>query len=81
VLREIGFILIPLVVPAVLVLIWRRLSGSQGPMPWLPAFAAGVILMTGVLALLAVYDRAAPDAQYRPPHIEDGQIVPGGIDR
>ncbi|MBF0561213.1 MAG: hypothetical protein HQL37_04155 [Alphaproteobacteria bacterium] len=45
--------------------------------PWTWLVVAGVVLMLLSLAALSLWEGAPPHATYIPPHLEDGQVVPG----
>lgn len=84
-LREIGSVLVPLLLPSLLMLAWfglgRSVAGAARwqQLPWLEAVAAGVGLAVVVLFGLAMLDRAPVGGRYAPPHVEDGRIVPGTV--
>lgn len=82
--------ILPLAAPALLYLAWHMLqvrrvvAGKRAEptptfaeMPWLILAGAGVSLLAVVLLGLALFGGgAAPGADYVPPHMEDGRIVP-----
>ena len=45
--------------------------------PWMLLASAGVVLLALTLGMLALRDGEPPWSQYDPPHMEDGQIMPG----
>lgn len=80
-------VLIPLLLPLVLFVIWRKLRIDESlprwfeDLPWVTLLASGAVLAALSLATWSFMDRAPPDATYTPPHVEDGVIVPGGFQR
>ena len=83
--------LLPLIIPALLYLVWnwlqlrRALAGKRpepppsfADMPWLIMAGAGVsLLMVTLLALALFADGSPPGSTYIPPHMEDGKLIPG----
>ena len=78
--------MVALLAPSVIYFIWlklarrHRLKGDTGwweQGPWLWLFAAGVVLMAGLLGYEAFTGGGGPGAAYVAPHMEDGRIVPG----
>ncbi|MCZ6637870.1 MAG: DUF6111 family protein [Alphaproteobacteria bacterium] len=83
--------LLPLIIPALLYLVWnwlqlrRTISGKRqepppsfAETPWLILAGAGVsLLMLTLLALALSGDGGAPGSTYVPPHMEDGKLIPG----
>lgn len=79
--------LLPLVLPIAVYLVWTWISGKgergegdpprwyEGPWFWL--ILAGFGLMVSVLAVTAILQGNDPSATYVPPHVEDGNVVPG----
>jgi hypothetical protein len=81
-------IVLPLALPTVLYLLWLRAarwteSGGavrwQG-MPWIWLVGAGVLLLAAVLLTITVHFGTQQSGVYVPPHLRDGQIVPGHIE-
>ena len=82
--------LLPLILPAVVFLIWAWLSQrgqatggfqsrlQQGPWFWL--VLAGFVLMAGGLVYTAVSTGGDAGGTYIAPRYEDGRIVPGRIE-
>ena len=83
--------LLPLIIPALLYLVWnwlqlrRTISGKRpepppsfAETPWLILVGAGVsLLMLTLLALALSGDGGAPGSTYIPPHMDDGKLIPG----
>jgi hypothetical protein len=82
--------LLPLILPAVVFLIWAWLSrrghatgGFQSRIqegPWFWLILAGFVLMAGGLAYTAFSTGGDAGGRYIAPHYEDGRIVPGRIE-
>jgi nicotinamide riboside transporter PnuC len=82
--------LLPLILPAVIFLIWawlsrhRHATGSlqsrlqEGPWLWL--IVAGLVLMVGGLVYMALSTGGDAGGTYVAPRWEDGRIVPGRIE-
>jgi heme A synthase len=82
--------LLPLILPAVVFLIWAWLSRSrhatggfgsrlqEGPWFWL--ILAGFVLMAGGLIYAALSTGGDAGGRYIAPQFEDGRIVPGRIE-
>lgn len=82
---------LPLVLPAALYFLWlwsarsraRAGAGEAKPAawweeaPWHWLALAGVALLAATLFALALTSGAPPGKVYTPPHVEDGQVVPG----
>ncbi len=83
-------VVLPLLLPTALYLLWAiamRRAEAAGinqllrGLPWLWLGGAGVVLLAGVLALVALgFGRSADTAHYVPPRTIDGKIVPGHIE-
>ena len=83
--------LLPLIIPALLYLVWnwlqlRRTMAGKRPepppsfaeTPWLILAGAGVsLLMVTLLALALSGDGGVPGSTYVPPHMDDGKLIPG----
>ncbi len=79
--------LLPLLLPTAIYFMFmlpaRRRAKARGEevswekTPWLLLAAAGVFLLGLTLGALALNDGEPPWSQYDPPHMEDGQIMPG----
>lgn len=80
--------LMPLLLPVAIFVIWvllsQRRSGQDrsvaerlrdGPWAWL--ILASLLLLAVVLVYAALTAGAPAGAKYRPPHVEDGRVVPG----
>ncbi len=82
--------LLPLILPAVIFLIWAWLSRHQhatGSLqsrlqegPWLWLIVAGLVLMVGGLVYTALSTGGDAGGTYVAPRWEDGRIVPGRIE-
>jgi uncharacterized membrane protein YfcA len=83
---------VPLLAPLALYLLWfvraTRAAHAAGhtmprlgdvPWPWLAAIA--VLLAVGTLSAFLTMGGGAPGGHYEPPHLLDGQIVPGRVTR
>jgi hypothetical protein len=82
----------PFVLPIALYLVWytraSRAAQAAGhdtpklgdvPWPWLVAIA--VLLVVGVFGAFTMMSGDQSGGHYEPPHLQDGQIVPGRITR
>jgi len=84
-MRLIFTYLVPLALPIIMYAIWvnyARKKNPENPMaffdgPWVWAVAAGIGLLMGTLMTIAVIGRHEPGADYVPPRMEDGRVVPG----
>jgi heme A synthase len=85
---------LPLLAPSLLYVLWRlwqikRSSGTiEGDVksvvrnaPWVKLAAIGTGLLMLVLAVAALTGGEPPHEAYNPPHLENGRIVPGEIQR
>ncbi len=85
---------LPLIVPTLLYVLWRlwqikRGAGTvEGDMrsvlrraPWVKLAAIGTGLLVVVIVIAALTGGAPPHQTYTPPHMENGRIVPGDIQR
>lgn len=78
-------VLLPLLLPLLLVVLWRAMGlGKTVPrwfedLPWVPILACGVVLSGLTLVTWTLLDRAPPGAEFVPPRMENGKIVPGGF--
>ena len=78
-------LLLPLLLPLLLVLLWRAMGlGKSVPrwfedLPWVTLLACGVVLSGLTLVTWTLLDRAPAGAEFMPPHMENGKIVPGGF--
>jgi hypothetical protein len=87
-LREFLTLIVPLLLPTVLYLVWLRAmrwseSGGAVPwraLPWVWLAATGAALTALVLFVVTVHFGTATPGVYVPPHVENGQIVPGHIE-
>jgi hypothetical protein len=83
---------VPIVLPSLLYLTWlayenRRIArGGQGVLrkledgPWAWLFAGGVLLAVGGTMLLALIRGPGTEGRYVPPHVENGEVVPGHVE-
>ena len=82
---------VPFLMPAAVYAawVWYRMRyvaqhGGEAPKleqgPWPLLLFLGAILAFGVLALSALTQGGSPDATYVPPHLENGQVVPGHLE-
>ena len=80
--------LMPMLLPVVVFVAWVLLSHRRpdqdrsvaerlrdGPWAWL--ILASVVVLAALLGIAAVTGGAPAGAKYRPPHVEDGKLVPG----
>jgi hypothetical protein len=81
-------IVLPLLLPMALYLVWavtlRRLE-RHGPAwwtawPWVWLAGAGIALLAIVLFVVTVHFGGPREGVYVPPHLQNGQIVPGHIE-
>jgi hypothetical protein len=85
--REFLTLFVPLVLPTILYLVWLRAvrwSQAGGAMswrrvPWVWLGVTGVALTALVLFIVTVHFGTSMPGVYVPPHVENGQIVPGHI--
>ena len=86
--RELLTLFLPLVLPTVVYVVWlQAMQWSQGNgatewhgLPWVWLGVAGVALAAVVLFVVTVHFGTATPGVYVPPHVENGQIVPGHIE-
>ena len=79
--------ILPLILPAVLYVVWVSISRKFGSSPdkqlrdgpWVWIVAAGVALMAAALITWGVVDGEAPGGTYEAPRFEDGKIIPGTV--
>ena len=89
-LRTLLFTVLPLVLPTALYAAWlyaehrRRAAAGAGTAaprwaeaPWVALAGIGLVLMIVTLALWSAVGESDPGAEYQPPRLEDGRIVPG----
>ncbi|HYM73609.1 MAG TPA: DUF6111 family protein [Stellaceae bacterium] len=87
-LRELLTLVVPLLLPTVLYLVWlRAVRWSQDGgtiawrgLPWVWLAATGAALTALVLFVVTVHFGTSIPGSYVPPHVENGQIVPGHIE-
>ena len=91
-MRQLLLFGMPFALPLVLYLVWfaraTRAAAAAGhatprlgdvPWPWLLAIA--LLLIVGTLGAFVMMGGETPGGHYEPPHLQDGQIVPGRITR
>ena len=82
----------PLLLPIVIYLLWLRAArrrataaGSTNPRwqdaPWTLMVASGLLVLIVGMVGLAVFTGEEPGGTYVPPHVVDGVIVPGHVER
>ena len=74
--------LLPLLLPLLVYLgfVWLSRGRSQAWLaetPWVPLLAAGAVLTALSLIAWSLFTGASTEALYVPPHVEDGELVPG----
>ena len=88
--RELLTLFLPLILPTVVYLVWlqtMRWSQASGgslawrSLPWMWLGLTGVALAAVVLFVVTVHFGTATPGVYVPPHVENGQIVPGHIEQ
>jgi heme A synthase len=85
---------LPLIAPSALYILWclwqiKRSSGTvEGDVrsvvrraPWVKLAAIGTGLLVLVLVIAALTGGEPPHEAYSPPHLENGRVVPGEIQR
>lgn len=85
--RELLTLVVPLVLPTVVYVLWLRLAPrsrvsdnvSWHKLPWVWLAFSGVALTAIVLFVVTVGFGTPMPGIYVPPHVENGQIVPGRI--
>ncbi len=75
-------IIVPLLLPTALYLAWRLGLGRSVSLPanWIWLLVAGVALASLTLIAVSVQFGAPRQGVYVPPHVSDGEIVPGHIE-
>ena len=79
--------ILPLILPAVLYVLWVSVSRKFGSSPerqlrdgpWFWIIIMGFALMSGALVTWGVTDGEAPGGKYEAPRFEDGRVVPGQV--
>ena len=88
-LREFLTLVVPLLLPTALYLVWLRATRwSQAAsdavawrsLPWVWLAATGAALTALVLFVVTVHFGSSTPGVYVPPHVENGQIIPGHIE-
>jgi hypothetical protein len=85
--RELLTLFLPLVLPTVLYLVWLQAvrwaqagdAVSWRALPWVWLGVTGVALAVLVLFVVTVHFGTSVPGIYVPPHVENGQVVPGHI--
>jgi hypothetical protein len=73
-------LLLPLAVYLSVVLATRgRSAGWLDETPWLVLLGAGVALLAFSLIGWSLFSGAGTEGAYVPPHVEDGELVPGRV--
>lgn len=74
-------VLVPFLAPFAVYFVWRLLVTRERALlertPWYVLTLVGLALAAVSLASLAFITGAPPDVTYEPPHMQDGQVVPG----
>ena len=84
--------ILPLLVPIAIYVVWliharkkaKTLGQSKPRMreaPWLAMALTGVIILIISLIALGLFTGEKPGGIYIPPHMENGEIIPGQIKR
>lgn len=74
-------VIVPLLLPALLYWLYLKAQERRGvtvrevPLSWLAV--AGLLLLIIVLSAGWLAGKEPPTGKYIPPHVEDGQVVPG----
>lgn len=86
-LRVLIFYVLPLLLPALLYLLWVILTQGRPQPEWLRQAPWGWLGLTGVVLLVvsmtvwALVGGEPPGGKYQPPQLKDGEIVPGRVVR
>ncbi len=82
-LRILVEVVLPFAAPFLLFLAWRLLvtrgQGLLARTPWYILTVCGLVLVCLSLASLALLGEGDPRGVYIPPHLENGQVVPGSV--
>ena len=83
-------VLLPMALPSTVYFLWfanerrRALAAGTpeamprlGDVPWFVLGSAGLAIAAVVLFATSIYSGDEPGAVYVPPHLENGQVVPG----
>lgn len=81
---ELALFLVPFALYAVY--LWATKAGVLNPEAWsLPRVAslaiASLLLVFGSFVFFAQFGGEPPRSNYVPPHVEDGKLVPGHVER
>ena len=81
--RVILTIVIPLLLPTGLYLLWRLALGRSPNLSvaWLWLLLAGLGLAVASLIVVSMDFTEPSQGTYVPPHVSDGQVVPGRIEK
>ena len=55
-------------------------SDAQRKHPWTFLFASGLVLVAASFVIWGVTEGSGQQGVYVPPHVENGQVVPGHVD-
>jgi uncharacterized protein DUF6111 len=88
-LRVLLTIILPLLLPTALYLLWatalrpghRNGAAFWGALPWIWLAGIGVALLAIVLFVVTVHFGAPQEGVYVPPRWQNGDIVPGHMER
>jgi hypothetical protein len=59
---------------------WRLSGRSTRKHPWSLLFVCGLLLVAGSFVFWAFEEGGAPNGVYVPPHVENGEVVPGRVE-
>ncbi len=80
-LYELLLFLLPFALYAAYLRLSRRETfGLSGNHPWTMLFASGLILVAVSFLVLGLVEGAGQRGLYVPPHVENGQVVPGHVE-
>ncbi|MDP6343976.1 MAG: DUF6111 family protein [Alphaproteobacteria bacterium] len=86
--RKLLYHLIPFLLPFIaygIYLFATRRARAKGQAfdeaPWFWLFASGLVLFAASLIVVRLFTGDPPHGRYVPPHLEEGQVVPGRVDR
>jgi len=83
-MRQALSILLPLLAPTLIYIYFKTRSGATAldaarNAPWVWLAGGGAVLAAALLTILALTSGAPSDAEYVPPHMENGRVVPGRL--
>lgn len=85
-IRKLLFQVLPFLLPFMVYWLWlffarrRGKGGGWRDAPWVWLVIAGIVLVLGTLVTVGLLTRSGTEGSYNPPHLEDGEIVPAGVD-